>query len=40
MEFFSKVTHNMHQVVSLFSLVGVGRGDVLVIGNPSKENNT
>lgn len=37
MEIFSKVTHNIYQIASLFSLIVGGKGYALAPGNPSKE---
>lgn len=37
MELIPKINHNMYWAFSLFSLVVIGRGDVLAAGNPSKE---
>lgn len=40
MELVSEVTHKICLVVSLFSLIVVGKGDVLTADNPSKEMDT
>lgn len=40
MELTSKITHKMFKVASIFSLVSAGQGDVLTLGNPSKERDT
>lgn len=40
MELFSKATFYTYRMTSPFSLVVVGRGDVLAMGNPSKKRDT
>lgn len=40
MELDFDLTHNMFKVASIFSLVFVGWGYVLVLSNPFKERNT
>lgn len=40
MKIFSEAAFYTYQVTSLFSLATDGRGDVLTIGNPSKERDT
>ena len=39
-KFLSEITFNMYQDSSLLSPVVAGRGDILVAGNPSKEEDT
>lgn len=37
MDFLFEITYNMYRASSMFALAAVGRGDILVPGNPPKE---
>lgn len=40
MELFSKVTFYAYWMTSLFSLAIIAQGEILAMGNPSKERDT